>query len=164
MYCSKIVCCLMQNSILCCLLEYVHCRYILSIDKYIQYMNKELTTCFVLFQDIHHTYSLLLSTALFIMYMYKYKTVPKKLIILGIEQCTSCTLQGCSDRCTASVNTLVCYLYLRWYKSSNLLKRVHLVAGDERPAPALRRLPLQPCRCRAWQPLGFGGSLASSWL
>jgi hypothetical protein len=162
MYCSKIVCCLMQNSILCCLQEYVHYRYILSMDKYIQCMNKELTTCFVLFQDIHHTYSLLLSTALFIMCMYRYKTVQKNFMMLGIEQCTSCTLQGCSDRCTASVNTLVCYLYLRWYKSSNLLKRVHLVAGDKRLAQALRRLPLQPCRRRALPPLGFGGSLA--WL
>ena len=44
--------------------------------------------------------------------------------------------------------------------SSNLLVKSHLVAGVERPAPALRRHPLQPCRRRAGPPLGFGGSLA----
>ena len=132
------------------------------MDKHIQCMNKDLTTCFVLFQDIHSTYSLLLITALFIICMYKYKTEKKNFIIPGTEQCTSSTLQGCSDRCTTSINTFVCYLYLRWYKSSNLLKRVHLVAGDERPAPALRRHPLQPCRRRAGPQLGFRGSQA--WL
>jgi hypothetical protein len=82
----------------------------------------------------------------------------------GIELCTSCTLRGCSDCCATSINTVVCSLYLRRYKSSNLLVKSHLVAGVERPAPALRRHPLQPCRPsrRAGQQLEFRDSQA--WL
>jgi hypothetical protein len=77
MCCSKIVCCLMQNNILCCFQEYVQHRYILGMDQYIQCMNNVLvwTTCCVLFKDIQSTYCLLVITALFIMGMYTYKTI-----------------------------------------------------------------------------------------
>jgi hypothetical protein len=59
-------------------------------------------------------------------------------MVSGIELCTSCTLQGRSDRCATSVNTLVtvCNLYPTRHKSSNLLVKSHLVAGVECPAPA----------------------------
>jgi hypothetical protein len=100
------------------------------------------------------------------MCVYQQKTQWKSFMMSGIEECTSCTLQGLSDRCATSVNTLVCNLYLRLFKSSNLLVKSHLVAGVERPAPALRgrlrRHPLQPCRHRAGPQLGFRGSQA--WL
>jgi hypothetical protein len=99
------------------------------------------------------------------------KQYQKNFIIAGIKLCTSCTLLGCSDSdcCTTSVNTLVCYLYLRQYKSSNLLKKSHLVSGVKRPVPALHHHPLQPCqaRRRAGPPLGqcSGFRLSSqAWL
>jgi hypothetical protein len=72
---SKILCYLMQNSILCCFQEYVEHRYILGMDQYIHCMNKVLTKGLVLFEDIQSTYSLLVVTALFILCMYKHKTI-----------------------------------------------------------------------------------------
>ncbi len=71
--------------------------YIHRMDMYIQCMNKDLISCFVFLYDIHSTYRLLLISALFILCMYKCITVPKKFSMLGIEQCTSCTMQGSSD-------------------------------------------------------------------
>ncbi len=101
---------------------------------------------------------------MYILCMYQKNIERKSFMMLGFELCTSCTLRGCSDRCATSVNPLVCNLYLRRYMSSNLssLVKSHLVAGVERPAPALRRHLLQPCRHRAGPPLGFRGSQA--WL
>ena len=80
-------------------------------------------------------------------------------MILGFEPCTACTLLGCSDSCAASVNTLVCFSDLTYdlkrYKASKIFTWSHLVAGFERRAPALRRLPVQPCRRRAGPPFRF---------
>ncbi len=73
---------------------------------------------------------------MYILCMYQKKIERKSFMMSGIEPCTSCTLQGSTDRCDMSVNTLVCNLYLRQYKSSNLLVKSHLDAGVERPAPA----------------------------
>jgi hypothetical protein len=99
---------------------------------------------------------------MFILRMYQHKTLRKSFMMSGIEPCTSCTLRGCSNHCGTSVNTLICILYLRRYKIRFLLVKSHLVAGVERPAQALRRHPLQPCRRPAGQgrAAGFGGSLA----
>ena len=106
------------------------------------------------------TYKVYAGYAMYILCMYQKKIERKSFMTLGFKPCTSCTLQGCSDRCATSINTLICNLYLRRYKFRYLLVKSHLVAGVERPAQALRRHPLQPCRRRAGPPLGFGGSLA----
>jgi hypothetical protein len=106
-------------------------------------------TGFVYHSHVHHVYV-------------PAQDIKKKIMMSGIKQCTSCTLRGCFDRCATSINTLACNLYLRQYKSSYLFVKSHLVAGVERPAPALRSHPLQPCRRRAGPPLGFRGSQA--WL
>jgi hypothetical protein len=98
--------------------------------------------------------------------VYEQRTTSNYMFCIVSRHTKHCTLRGCSDRCATSVDTLVCNLYLsqilRWYNPSNLLKRVHLVSGDERLAPALRRHPFQPCRCLAGPPLGFCCSQA--WL
>ncbi len=78
--------------------------------------------------------------------MYQHKTFWKKIMKMGIEQWTSRTLQGCSDHCAASVNTLVCYSSLQLYNINKIFTWSHLVTGVGSRAPALRRHPLQPCR------------------
>ena len=119
----------------------IHTVYILS--TYIVWTNYWKYVLFVLM-----TYKVYAGYAMYILCMYQKKIERKSFMTLGFEPCTSCTLQGCSDCCATSVNPLVWISYLRRYMSSNLLVKSHLVAGVERPAPALRRHPLRPWRRR----------------
>jgi hypothetical protein len=124
----------------------IHTEYILS--TYIVWTNYWKYVLLVLM-----TYKVYAGYAMYILCMYQKKIERKSFMMLGFEPCTSCTLPGCSDRCTTSVNPLVWNSYLRRYMSSNLLVKSHLVAGVQRPAQAHR-----PCRRRA------GPGRAATWI